>query len=114
MQNAKCKQRLRRAGRAYVGTSRSRFGAEITKPLRSGIRTVAVMAFDLSQDIRDRTFKQACDVAKLAMRVSGAPGPRRIADKLLRAATSVGANLEEAKAAPGRRLRGVCILHLAF
>jgi four helix bundle protein len=71
--------------------------------LRLGIGTAAVMAFDLSQDIRDRTFKQACDVARLAMRVSGNPGPRRIADPLLRAATSVGANLEEAKAASSRR-----------
>ena len=61
------------------------------------------MAFDLSQDIRDRTFKQACAIATLAMKISGAPGPRRIADQLLRSATSVGANLEEAKAASSRR-----------
>ena len=61
------------------------------------------MATDLSQDIRDRTFKMACDIARLALRLPASPGVRRVADQLLRAATSVGANLEEAKAASSRR-----------
>jgi len=61
------------------------------------------MAYDLSQDIRDRTFRLACDVARLGMRLSPMVGSRRIGDQLLRAGTSVGANLEEAKAASSRR-----------
>jgi four helix bundle protein len=58
---------------------------------------------DLSQDIRDRTFRLACDLARLALGMTGPPGVRRLADQLLRAGTSVGANLEEAKAASSRK-----------
>ena len=61
------------------------------------------MARDLSQDIRDRTFLLACNVSRLTFRLGNAPGVRRIADQLIRAGTSIGANLEEAKAASSRR-----------
>jgi len=56
------------------------------------------MRHDRSQDIRDRTFRFACDVAGLALSLSPRPGVRCIVDQLLKAGTSVGANLEEAKA----------------
>jgi len=61
------------------------------------------MTVDLSQDIRNRTFKLACDVVHLSADLASASGTRRIADQLLRSGTSVGANLEEAKAASSRR-----------
>jgi four helix bundle protein len=44
-----------------------------------------------------------CAVARLALDVSPRPGVRCLIDQLLKAATSVGANLEEAKAASSRR-----------
>ena len=51
-----------------------------------------------SQDIRDRTFAFACAVARLALQLPPRPGVRCIVDQLLRSATGVGANVEEAKA----------------
>lgn len=61
------------------------------------------MTADLSQNIRDRTFKMACDVGRLALRAPASSAARRIVDQLLRSGTSVGANLEEAKAASSKR-----------
>jgi four helix bundle protein len=61
------------------------------------------MPIDLSQDIRDRTFGFACAVASLVARLETEYRFRSIVDQLLRSATSVGANLEEAKAASSRR-----------
>ena len=58
---------------------------------------------DSAQDIRNRTFVFACAVAKVALQIEPRPGLRCIVDQLLRAATSVGANLEEAKAGSSRR-----------
>ena len=58
---------------------------------------------DSAQDIRARTFVFACAVAKLALQIEPRPGLRCIVDQLLKAATSVGANLEEAKAGSSRR-----------
>src|SRR5258705_1987734 len=58
---------------------------------------------DSAQDIRARTFVFACAVAKLALQIDPRPGLRCIVDQLLKAATSVGANLEEAKAGCSRR-----------
>jgi four helix bundle protein len=60
------------------------------------------MATDLSQDIRDRTFKFACAVVTLVLSLDDYR-LRSIVDQLLRSATSVGANLEEAKAASSKR-----------
>ena len=60
------------------------------------------MPTDLSQDIRDRTFKFACAVATLALSLDRYR-LRAIADQLLRSGTSVGSNLEEAKAASSRK-----------
>jgi four helix bundle protein len=58
---------------------------------------------DRSQEIRDRTFRFACDVARLALSLSTRPGVRCIVDQLLKAGTSIGANLEEAKAGSSRK-----------
>jgi four helix bundle protein len=58
---------------------------------------------DRSQDIRDRTFRFACRVARVALGLAAKPGVRVIVDQLLKAGTSVGANLEEAKAASSTR-----------
>ena len=52
------------------------------------------MPTDLSQDIRDRTFKFACAVATLVLSFNN-HRLRWIVDQLLRSATSVGANLGE-------------------
>jgi four helix bundle protein len=56
-----------------------------------------------SQDIRDRTFRFACAVAELALQFQPRPGVRCIIDQLLKSATAVGANLEEAKAGSSTR-----------
>ena len=61
------------------------------------------MATDLSQDIRDRTFRFACAVVTLTLKLDTEHRLRRIVDQLLRSSTSVGANLEEAKAASSKR-----------
>ena len=61
------------------------------------------MTTDRSQDIRDRTFRYACAVSRTALTLPPRPGVRCLIDQLLRAATSVGANLEEAKAGSSRR-----------
>lgn len=61
------------------------------------------MATESAQEIRDRSFRYACGIGKLALSLTSRPGARPIADQLLKAGTSVGANLEEAKAASSRR-----------
>ena len=61
------------------------------------------MPIDLSQDIRDRTFRFACAVSSIVVRRDIDYKLRSIVDQLLRSSTSVGANLEEAKAASSRR-----------
>jgi four helix bundle protein len=61
------------------------------------------MAIDVSQDIRDRTFRFGCEVARLALGLDARPGVRSLVDQLLRAGTAIGANLEEAKAASSKR-----------
>ena len=58
---------------------------------------------DSAQDIRDRTFEFACRVTRVALSLIAQPGVRILAEQLLRSVTSVGANLEEAKAASTRR-----------
>ena len=61
------------------------------------------MPFDLSQDIRDRSFALACRVVRASTELPAVPGVRRIADQLVRSGTSIGANLEEAKAASSKK-----------
>jgi len=56
------------------------------------------------RDLCDRTFLFACDVVRFCLVFSSQPGARQhIAEQLLEAATSVGANAEEARAAYSRR-----------
>jgi four helix bundle protein len=56
------------------------------------------------RDIRERTFQFACDVVRFCRLFSTTPGANReIGSQLLRAGTSIGANLEEAKGAYSRR-----------
>jgi four helix bundle protein len=63
----------------------------------------AGMPTDRSQDIRDRTFRFGCDVARLALTLAPSPGVRCLVDQLFKAGTAVGANLEEAKAGSSKR-----------
>ena len=58
---------------------------------------------DRSQDIRDRTFEFACQIARLAFRLEPQSRIRSIVDQFLRSGTSIGANVEEAKAGSSRR-----------
>jgi four helix bundle protein len=58
---------------------------------------------DRSQDIRNRTFEFACGVARFALKLEAQPSARCIVSQLLKSGTSVGANLEEAKAGSSRR-----------
>ena len=61
------------------------------------------MATDSARDIRERAFRFGCAVARLALALTPRPGVRALVDQLLRAGTSIGANLEEAKAGSSRR-----------
>jgi four helix bundle protein len=54
-------------------------------------------------DIRERSFRFACDIVRFCQRLSKTPDCRRLADQLFDAGTSVGANAEEAKSAYSRR-----------
>jgi len=60
------------------------------------------MPNDLSQDIRDRTFRFACAIATLVLSLNEYR-LRSIKDQLLRSGTSIGSNLEEAKAASSKK-----------
>jgi len=56
------------------------------------------------RDIRERAFAFSCDLVGFCRAFSAVPGVnRQIGSQLLKAGTSVGANLEEAKAAYSRR-----------
>lgn len=116
MQNAKCKlQNGRLQNMTYSvldGTAVSAPGQAAAIPFSrdSPIDSVGLrrarwtrVPTDNPQDIRDRTFRFACDVARLALGIAPRPGVRCLIDQLLRAATSVGANLEEAKAGSSKR-----------
>ena len=61
------------------------------------------MSNDSAKDVRDRAFAFGCKVARLALSLTPRPGVRSLVDQLLRAGTSIDANLEEAKAASTRR-----------
>ena len=55
------------------------------------------------RDIRERTFRFAIRVVNLCQRLDDKPGVGRILGRqLLRAGTSIGANIEEAQAAQSR------------
>ncbi len=54
-------------------------------------------------DIREGAFRFACDIVRFCLNFGKKPGCRHIADQLLDAGTSVGANSEEAKSAYSRR-----------
>jgi len=55
------------------------------------------------EDIEDRTYCFALRIVKLCLSIERIPGARRtIANQLLRLGTSVGANIEEARAASSR------------
>lgn len=59
---------------------------------------------DVPEAYTTRTFKFACRVVRLYRELSRIPGvPLPLAKQLLRAGTSIGANLEEARAAQSRR-----------
>jgi four helix bundle protein len=58
---------------------------------------------DRSQDIRDRTFEFGCRIGRVALRLPPHPGVRSIAEQLIKSGSSIGANLEEAKAGSSRR-----------
>jgi four helix bundle protein len=56
------------------------------------------------QDIRDRTFRFACDVVRFCDELQRQGGSGRVlAPQLLRCATSIGANLAEARGGESRR-----------
>src|SRR5262245_61091980 len=62
------------------------------------------MAIERKGDLRARIFTFACDVVQFSRRLSKEPGVvRQIAWQLADAATSAGANIEEAKSAYSRR-----------
>jgi four helix bundle protein len=55
------------------------------------------------QDIRDRTFQFAVRIVRLCEHLDAQPGVRRtVGHQLLRSGSSIGANLEEAKAGHSR------------
>jgi four helix bundle protein len=56
-----------------------------------------------AQNIRDRVFVFACAAARFALQLEPRPGVRCVIDQLLKAATAIGANLEEAKAGSSKR-----------
>jgi len=62
------------------------------------------MSVEQPQDIRERAFKFTCDLFDYCEELTTLPGmARRVAYQLFDAGGSVGANLEEAKAAYSRR-----------
>jgi four helix bundle protein len=67
------------------------------------------MATDSGRDIRERSFRFACDVARFALSLTPVPGVRCIVDQLLKAGTAIGANLEEGKAGSSKREFARCI-----
>jgi four helix bundle protein len=67
------------------------------------------MSTDAARDIRERSFKFGCEMARLALSLAPVPGVRCLVDQLLKAGTAVGAKLEEAKAGSSRREFVRCI-----
>ena len=71
--------------------------------MASCVQRAVPMNRDAGRDIRERSFKFGCEVARFALKLAPVPGVRCIVDQLLKAGTAVGANLEEAKAGSSRR-----------
>ncbi|MGL6094725.1 MAG: four helix bundle protein [Fimbriiglobus sp.] len=66
------------------------------------------------RDIEERTYQFALRVVKLCMRLNESPGVKRtLSNQLLRSGTSVGANVEEARAAYSRA-EFVCKMAIAL
>jgi four helix bundle protein len=62
------------------------------------------MSSKLPEDIRERAFRFTCKLFDFCEDLARTPGPRRtIANQLFDAGSSIGANLEESKAAYSRR-----------
>ena len=62
------------------------------------------MAYPPDQDIAERAFRFTCKLFDYCDDVAQRPGPRRrLANQLFDAGSSIGANLEESKAAYSRR-----------
>ena len=60
------------------------------------------MAYD--SDWHERAFRFSCRLFEFCQTLSAHPGPsRQLANQLFKAGSSIGANLEEAKAASSRR-----------
>lgn len=65
-------------------------------------------------DLRERAFRFSCRLFDFCVELARVPGPaRQLANQLFNAGSSIGANLEEAKAAYSRReLAAKCSLSL--
>ena len=62
------------------------------------------MSKDIHEDFRDRAFRFTCKLFDYCEDLARTPGPsRRLANQLFDAGSSIGANLEESKAAYSRR-----------
>ena len=85
--------------------SRSRYRAA-TGPFWQSRHMASVVHFCgdvVAESGRDRSFRYARDIAKVALGFASRSGCAPIADQLMKAGTSIGANLEEAKAGSSRR-----------
>ncbi|MFW6135663.1 MAG: four helix bundle protein [Chloroflexota bacterium] len=60
-------------------------------------------AREVPYDIRERSFQFAVEVIRAVRRLPSDPATRVVAHQLVKAATSVGANVEEADGAESRR-----------
>lgn len=70
--------------------------------IRNGSCELSHVPYDNGQNIRERTFQFGCDVVRLAM-ANARGGSWPVTNQLVRSATSIGANLVEAKSASSRR-----------
>ena len=67
------------------------------------LESIRSVAEERPWDIRERTFRFACDIVSFCRNLARQPGGRQIAEQLHDAGTSVGSNVEEARAAYSRR-----------
>src|SRR5262245_13184770 len=114
MQNSECRQCGRVAFCATCGASHRwavpRTSRNLARSQNGPARADACsMATDSARDIRERSFRFGCEMARFALSLAPVPGVRCIVDQLLKSGTAVGANLEEAKAGSSRREFVRCI-----